>query len=241
MLPVSLRGPWLTRPGGPLGASTVVRWHTLGPAIGVAEAGPRGSPWPGYSLGTPRGPRAIAGSGARVAGGSAPSPGCTWIHRSRAWGSGSRGASVGPRVACWGPLTGMGASGRSRAGGCSGASRWFGSWGPPRAATVHGAGGRHAGAPAGPAGAPGVAMWVGYSLNRQGGRQGVLYGAGRGRGVGPQDHRVLRARALHVLGSHHHPGVLWKTPHGGPWVRGAGGGAIARGSVGALLVLLVGL
>ena len=39
-------------------------------------------------------------------------------------------------------------------------------------------------------------MWVGYSLNRQGGRQGVLYGAGRGRGVGPQDHRVLRARAL---------------------------------------------
>ena len=39
-------------------------------------------------------------------------------------------------------------------------------------------------------------MWVGYSLDRQGGRQGVLYGAGRGRGVGPQDHRVLRARAL---------------------------------------------
>ena len=44
-----------------------------------------------------------------------------------------------------------------------------------------------------------------------------------------------RGPYLHVLGSHHHPGVLWKTPHGGPWVRGAGGGAIARGSVGALL------
>ena len=39
-------------------------------------------------------------------------------------------------------------------------------------------------------------MWVGYSLDREGGRQGVLYGAGRGGGVGPQDHRVLRARAL---------------------------------------------
>ena len=61
----------------------------------------------------------------------------------------------------------MGASGRSRAGGCSGASRWFGSWGPPRASTVHGAGGRHAGAPAGPAGAPGVALGKRGSVRHQ--------------------------------------------------------------------------
>ena len=58
-----------------------------------------------------------------------------------------------------------------------------------------------------------------------------------GVGVGAAGALVLGGRGpyLHVLGSHHHPGVLWKTPHGGPWVRGAGGGAIARGSVGALL------
>ena len=33
-------------------------------------------------------------------------------------------------------------------------------------------------------------MWIGYSLDRQGGRQGVLYGAGGRGGVGPQNHGV---------------------------------------------------
>ena len=33
-------------------------------------------------------------------------------------------------------------------------------------------------------------MWIGYTLYRQRGRQGVLYGPGRGRGVGTEDDGV---------------------------------------------------
>ena len=42
-------------------------------------------------------------------------------------------------------------------------------------------------------------MWIGYALHGQRGRQGVLYGAGGGRGVGPQDDRVrARPRPLKI-------------------------------------------
>merc|ERR550519_1208496 len=78
-------------------------------------------------------------------------------------------------------------------------------------------------------------MWVGNSLHWQGWRQGVLYGAGGCRGVGPQDDRV-RPGALHLLRPHHHPGTLGGH---GAWVGGARGRPIPRTH--SLLVLLVGL